>query len=164
MSRRLKIYLDTSVISFLFANDAPDKQDATIDFFRDFIRTSVYETYISDFVVAEINNTTDKELREKMLAVLDEYPLDFLDLNNRDELDSLADIYVKEGVIPEKKLVDAYHIAVSVTNQINTLVSWNYKHLANINRERKINVINFANNYPHEIRIITPFELMDYEK
>jgi predicted nucleic acid-binding protein len=164
MSPTLKIYLDTSVISFLFAKDAPDKQEATIDFFRDFIRTSVYDTYISDFVVAEINNTTDKKLRDKMLSVLDEYPMEFLDLGNRNELDSLAARYVSEGIIPEKKLVDAYHIAVAVTNQINILVSWNYKHLANVNRERRINVINFANSYQNEIRIITPLELMDYDK
>jgi predicted nucleic acid-binding protein len=86
-----------------------------------------------------------------------------LELNNRPELDELAANYVKEGIIPEKKLLDAYHIAVAVTNQINILVSWNYKHLANVNRERRINVVNLAKNYLNEIRIITPLELMDYE-
>jgi predicted nucleic acid-binding protein len=163
MLRKSKIYLDTSVISFLYADDAPDKRDITIDFFRDFIRTAIYETYISDFVVAEIENTTDLKHKQRMLSVIADYNISFLELNNRPELDELAANYIKEGIIPEKKLLDAYHIAVAVTNQINILVSWNYKHLANVNRERRINVVNLAKNYLNEIRIITSLELMDYE-
>jgi len=33
---KLKVYLDTSVISFLFATDSPDFQAATKDFFDNF--------------------------------------------------------------------------------------------------------------------------------
>ena len=32
--KKLKIYLDTSVINFLFADDSPEKQDITIEFFE----------------------------------------------------------------------------------------------------------------------------------
>ena len=38
MDFRNKIYLDTSVISFLYADDAPEKQEITIDFFDNFIK------------------------------------------------------------------------------------------------------------------------------
>ena len=55
------------------------------------------------------------------------------------------------------------HIACSVIHQIDYLVSWNYKHLANVNRERKIIALNTKLNYLHNFRIITPFELLDYE-
>jgi hypothetical protein len=78
MLRKSKIYLDTSVISFLYADDAPDKRDITIDFFRDFIRTAIYETYISDFVVAEIENTTDLKHKQRMLSVIADYNISFL--------------------------------------------------------------------------------------
>ena len=33
----LKIYFDTSVINFLFAEDAPQLRDATIEFFEDYV-------------------------------------------------------------------------------------------------------------------------------
>ncbi len=163
MLNRTRIYLDTSVISFLFADDAPDKKDITVEFFRDFIRPSVYDVFVSEFVLAEIENNTNEDRKQKMLKVVNDYPIEFLSLQNRTELDELAAKYVSEGIIPAKKILDAYHIAVSVTNQINILVSWNYRHLANINRERKINVVNLANNYLNELRIVTPYDLMDYE-
>ena len=66
-------------------------------------------------------------------------------------------------MIPEKNKIDAYHIAVSVVNGIDYLVSWNYRHLANINKEHKVKLINFANNYYKEFRILTPLELISYE-
>ncbi len=39
------IYLDTSVINFLFADDAPEKKEITIDFFENFVKLGVYDTY-----------------------------------------------------------------------------------------------------------------------
>lgn len=58
--KKLKVYLDTSVINFLFADDAPELKAATVDFFDNFIRTGIYETYISEYVLFEINRTTEK--------------------------------------------------------------------------------------------------------
>jgi len=59
--------------------------------------------------------------------------------------------------------MDALHVSFCVINKIDYPVSWNYKHLANINRERKILAVNFELNYLHPLRIITPSELLDYE-
>ncbi len=77
-------------------------------------------------------------------------------------IDNLADSYISNGVIPEKKRFDALHMACAVIHNIDYLVSWNYKHLANVNRERKVSSVNLNNNYLHTIRIITPLELIDY--
>ncbi len=79
-----------------------------------------------------------------------------------EQIDVLAERYITNGVIPEKKKFDALHIACAVIHYIDYLVSWNYKHLANINRERKVISVNLANNYLKNIRIITPLELIDY--
>ena len=58
------LYLDTSVINFLFADDAPELKTATIDFFDNFINTSIYEAYISEYVLQEINQTSDEKKGE----------------------------------------------------------------------------------------------------
>ena len=42
-------------------------------------------------------------------------------------------------------------------------MSWNFRHLANVNRERKVISANLEIGYMHDFRIITPLELMDYE-
>ena len=162
MASRLKIYLDTSVINFLYAYDAPEKMDVTIEFFENFVKTGIYETYISKYVIAEILDYPDLEAREKLLDVIGEYFIETLIIEEPGKVEMLAQEYVTNGVIPEKKVADAYHIAVSVLSGINYLVSWNFKHLANVNKEKKVRIVNLENNYPTELRIITPLELMDY--
>ena len=162
MNNKIKIYLDTSVPNFIFADDAPEKRDITIDLFENFIRTEKYQTFISEFVIAEIEDTTNPEKREKLLQTLSDYPLDILTIENTDEVKTLGMKYIEAGIIPQKKILDAYHIAVCTIYGINLLVSWNFKHLANINKEYKVRIVNFQNNYFNELRIITPLELIDY--
>src|SRR4051812_8466713 len=118
MSKRIRIYLDTSVINFLFAEDAPENRDATIDLFDNFIKTGIYETYISDFVIDEIEQTTNQEKRKKLLDVTLKYSLEFVELNNEKEIQELAQQYLEAKIIPEKKYMDALHVAVAVTKQI----------------------------------------------
>ena len=158
----VSIYLDTSVINFLFADDAPEKRDITIDFFNNFIQKGAYNTYISDFVLQEILQTNDINKREQLIQVIEDYNIELMEISDYNAVDDLAELYISNGVIPEKKRFDALHVAFSVINNIDYLVSWNYKHLANINRERKVISVNLSNNYLHSIRIITPLELIDY--
>ena len=61
-----KIYLDTSVINFLFADDSLERKQITIDFFDNFIATGVYRTYISGFVIDEISQTTNQKKKIKL--------------------------------------------------------------------------------------------------
>lgn len=63
--KKLKIYLDTSIINFLFADDAPEKKEITLSFFTLFVATGIYETFVSRFVIEEILKTdkVEKKLR-----------------------------------------------------------------------------------------------------
>ena len=162
MSARLSVYLDTSTLNFLFADNSPEKKEITIDFFQNFIKTGIYKSYISDFVIQEINQTENKGKREKLLKAIDEHFVERLELDNQEEVKNLANQYLENAVVPRNKLFDALHIACSVTNKIDYLVSWSYKHLANVNRERKVIIVDTKNNYLHPIRILTPIELIDY--
>ena len=67
MRPKLKVYLDTSVISALFDKKNPERRSLTESFFyglKDF------EPHISELTVAEIEKTTDSVLRNKMIEVL----------------------------------------------------------------------------------------------
>jgi predicted nucleic acid-binding protein len=163
MHPKLKIYLDTSVPNFIFADDAPEKKSITIDFFENFIKTEKYHTYISEFVIAEIEDTRSEEKRKKLFDTLSHYPIDVLQITKKIEVNELAQKYIDGGVIPKNKVMDALHIAVCMVYGISVLVSWNYRHLANINKENKVKIVNYQNNYFNDIRIITPFELVDYD-
>lgn len=156
------VYLDTSAINFLFADDAPEKQAITVDFFENFVKTGAYEVFVSDFVLDEMNQTSNQDKRARLFKVLEDYPIELLELDDVDEIDQLAEIYLTTGVMPPKKLFDALHVAVCVCQKIDYLVSWNYKHLANVNREKRILAANYQHNYFHPLRIITPTELIYY--
>jgi predicted nucleic acid-binding protein len=159
--KRLKIYLDTCIINFLFAEDAPQLRDVTIDFFENFVQTGKYEVYISEVVVAEIEATKDLEKRSKLLDVLRNYPIQFVTEGMSPEIERLADLYLQQGVIPIKSQVDAFHLAIAVVNQMDILLTWNYKHLANVNRKHRIMQVNLANNYLHPLDLVTPLEVIN---
>jgi predicted nucleic acid-binding protein len=165
MFHKTKIYLDTSVINFLFADDAPEKKEITVDLFENFIQKEKYITYVSDVVIAEIQSTKKLNKRKKLLNVIKTFPIEIITLNEeeRKEVEIMAYQYIHNKIIPPNKVADAFHIAITLVKQLDYLVSWNYKHLANVNREMKIKIVNFANNYLHEFRIITPIELIYYE-
>jgi predicted nucleic acid-binding protein len=156
------IYLDTSVINFLFAHDAPEKKEITIDFFENFVKLGIYDTYITEYVIAEINQTTDAEERQQLLKIVEDYPIEILPVDKVEEIGTLAQDYLDNGIMPPKKLFDALHVAFCVVSKIDYLVSWNFKHLANINRERRILAKNYELGYIHPLRIITPTELTGY--
>ena len=80
-----------------------------------------------------------------------------------DALLTLAEAYVREGAIPLKKYDDALHVAISTVRGMDVLVSWNFEHLANVNKERRISAVNEANGYFRLLRITTPLEVMSRE-
>ncbi len=156
------IYLDTSVINFLFADDAPEKKEITIDFFDNFVKMGIYETSISEYVIDEIQQDPNEKEKERLLKVVEDYQIFIHPVSDMKEIAELARHYLTTGVIPTRKLFDALHVAFCTIRKIDYLVSWNFKHLANINRERRIILSNLTIGYIHPLRIITPSELTGY--
>lgn len=161
--KKIKIYLDTSIINFLFADDAPEKQDITVNFFKNYVKPIVYDVFISPVVMDEIAKTSDTIQKEKLYSVIKEYQLKILDIEEHiPELKRLAQCYIDRNIIPVKKLEDALHIAICTMYECDVLLSWNYKHLANINKERRITSVNLDEGYTHLFRMCTPMEV-EYE-
>lgn len=160
--KKIRIYLDTSVINFLYADDVPEFRKVTEDFFAYVKEGERFDVYVSDVVINEIDKTNDRVKKQKLFSVIELYELTKL-LADRDiEINTLAEIYLKKGVIPRSKLEDALHIAYAVVFEMDILLSWNFKHLANIKREREVLLANIENGYNYPMRILTPMEV-DYE-
>jgi predicted nucleic acid-binding protein len=51
--KRLKIYLETTIFNFIFAEDSPDKKQDVIKLF-DEIKQGKYIPYTSDYVLQEL--------------------------------------------------------------------------------------------------------------
>lgn len=156
MKRRLKLYLDTSVISHLFADDVPDKMADTKELWQDFINEK-YEVFISDTTLEEIDRCHEPK-RGKMTEKLDECDIQFLKISN--EVTSLAGEYLKNGILNHKSIDDCKHIAFAVVNNCDIVVSWNFKHLVNYQTINKVKIVNAINLYK-EISIVSPTMLIE---
>lgn len=152
-SRPLKLYRDTSVPNFVFADDAPEKQKATLVLFGA-TKSASYEFFISGIVLREIEKAPEVR-RTRLLKLLAGISV----LEFTEEAETLAQAYIHGGALPDKSIEDARHVAVSVINNLDAIVSWNFKHLVNIRRIKSLNLINEEMGYKH-IEIISPQEVI----
>jgi hypothetical protein len=73
----------------------------------------------------------------------------------------LADKYVEGKVVGKTSKADFQHIAMATLCHADVLVSWNLKHIVNLDRIRGYNGINFQNGH-QMIEIRTPKEIFNY--
>ena len=148
--KKLKLYIETSVWNFLFAEDAPDKQRETSRFFEE-IHSGDYELFISTLVIAEIERAQEL-VRNKLLGKIDEIEPDVLAITR--EVDELALKYSGACFLSEKAFDDLTHAAVATVNRMDFLVSWNLKHIVKVKTIAGINEINLIEGY-RELKICT---------
>ena len=152
MKRKLKTYLDTSVISALFDERNPERKSLTESFFKEI---ESFAPSISEITIAEIEQTPDPALRSKMRGMASRFPVLFL----TDDVEGLANEYVHYGAVSEGYFEDAYHIAVAVINEMDCILSWNFRHIVRRKTRDIVKMVNTVNAFRH-IEIMTPAELL----
>ena len=157
--KKLKLYLETSVWNFYFADDAPELRDITLQFFKN-IEGGYFDIYISEIVLQEIEQAAELKFKS-LLELIKRYSPVELEVNPESVI--LAREYIEKLVLPINSYEDALHAAISTVQEMDVLMSWNMKHLANLSRKQKINAVNVQNKYYKSIEIVTPREVADYE-
>jgi hypothetical protein len=153
-----KVYIETSVISYLTAKPSRDliiagHQRITQDWWK--YAKPKFECYISQIVIEEISMGDSNAAAKRLYAVEDILNLEFTPL-----IDNLARKYMNLFGIPEKAKLDAYHLAFAVVNKIDILLSWNCKHIANALINIKLRDYN-SNNSLFVPFLCTPQELLE---
>jgi hypothetical protein len=120
----MKLYIETTVPNFLFADDAPEKQAITREFYK-WIKISPDTLYISELVLDEINRA-QPPLRAKLLDAV--VRLQAKNLAITPEAEGLAMRYLRDEAIPVRFRDDALHVAIAVLNRLDVVVTWNMKH------------------------------------
>ena len=69
----------------------------------------------------------DPEMSRRRLAALDTLTV----LRRTPAVDELAEAFLAAGPLPAKAKADAVHLAVATVYQVDYLLTWNLKHLAN---------------------------------
>ena len=62
-------------------------------------------------------------------------------------------------MVPVRYAEDADHVAVAVVHRMDMVVSWNFKHLVNVHREKGFNAVNLLQGYL-PVSIVTPSQLI----
>ena len=84
-------------------------------------------------------------------------------LETTSEAIDLASEYISEKVVGQTSFADSLHIALATINLADFLISWNFKHIVNVQRIRGYNSINIKNGYK-QLEIRSPREFEKYEE
>ena len=115
-------------------------------------------------VISELTTLELKDAPQEVQDILKEIPernIEYVELT--EEAVNLAGKYITEGVIGRGKLVDAEHIAIATINRVDVLVSWNFRHIVNLQKIRGYNSVNLKYGYPL-LEIRSPLEVITYEE
>lgn len=156
---KIKVYLDTSVVSYLDQRDAPEKMQETLQLWELF-RKDVYDVYISDIVFREIRQCP----REKLDILLEflrqiRYTL----IETTEETLTLAEKFIDFGFLKQKSFDDCQHIAAAIIAGCDIITSWNFKHIVNVKTVRGVKVITTLEGYK-DLLIYPPSVLIEREE
>ena len=156
--KKLSLYLETSFWNFIYADDAPEKRDATRRLLKE-IKEGCYDIFVSEHVLAEISRTPDLKKRTLLEDSVRELNPTLLPANR--EVEELTAAYVRANFVSAKASTDLAHIAYASAYQCDVVVSWNLKHIVRLKTKVAVNGINKQLGY-REVEIVVPEEVVGY--
>ena len=152
-----QVYLESSVISYL--TDRPSRsvviagnQIVTQQWWDKHRKN--YDLYVSSSVIREVRGGDPDAAKARMLAIVGIPSVEITP-----DVNDVVKALIASGAVPKKAFEDALHIAMSATNGIDYLVTWNCRHIANAHTRRMIEVSLQKMGYICPI-ICTPQELL----
>lgn len=115
----MRLYLETSVPNFLFAEDAPDKRLLTEELFK-LIQQGEHEAVVLTLFLDEIGRAPEP-LRTQLEGVRCRYGLDIVRFT--DACQALADAYIEARAFTEANRYDASHVATAAHHGCDVAVS-----------------------------------------
>ena len=132
---RPKIYLESSVVSYLTARPSEvlakkfrQEQTRLWWTYRD-----RYDLFVSETVIEEIQRG-DQEAAQLRSEIIEGIPV----LPHSDQVKSLAQVLITAKAVPPSAVLDAYHIISAAIHEMDYLLTWNQRHIANPDKLRQI--------------------------
>lgn len=153
-----KVYIETSVISYLTARPSRDilvaaNQQVNQEWWQD--RRSNFDIYVSQLVDQEISSGDAEAVSRRQQALSN---CSFLDITA--EAIELANRLIAQNAIPKQAAEDALHITVATVSGMDYLLTWNFKHIANAALRANVELVCRLNGYEPPV-ICSPMELME---
>jgi hypothetical protein len=125
----MRIYIESTIPSYVVARPARDliqagHQQTTKDWWD--LKRAKHELFTSQVVLDEIASG-DKEMARQRIELMAGITL--LDLT--DEANALTKTILSSGALPSDADRDAAHISLATVHEMDILLSWNCRHIAN---------------------------------
>ena len=149
--KKLKLYLDTSVISHLDHPDTPDKMADTW-LLWEAIKQGKYDAVISETTLDELGGCPEEKFA-LLTGCLHDIPYSVV----ADDLMivAVAEKFIDFGILHQKSFDDCRHIAAAIVSGCDAIVSWNFKHIVNPKTAVGVKAVTATEGYP-DLMIYTP--------
>ncbi|MCE2733444.1 MAG: hypothetical protein O9302_07240 [Cyclobacteriaceae bacterium] len=147
-----KVYIDTSVIGGYF----DEEFELYTKLFFEKVKQGEFRVILSDLLITELQGAPENVI--KFFKSIPRKQIEFVEQTSDSIL--LGEEYLKEGVVGKTSRADCRHIALATLINADILVSWNFKHIVNINRIRGYNSVNIKHGH-RILEIRTPREILE---
>jgi len=153
--KKLRIYVDTSVIGGCFDPEFKVWSEALVEDFRE----GRYTAVISDVTATEVAPAPEfvKSLHQELLGL----PIELVRVDG--DAVSLVQRYIERSVLGQRFLNDMLHIALATIAEVDVLVSWNFRHIVRLDKIRLFNAVNLEQGYK-PLTIYSPREVISHGK
>lgn len=157
MNEKFKVYLETSIVSYLTARPSRDlvtsaRQEMTYEWWQ--IKES-YLLYVSELVLEEAQQG-DPVAAALRLEEAEKLPL----LKTSSPALLLAENLIQTGAVPSAAPRDALHVGIATVHGMDFLLTWNFRHLANPRKVDEIRAVVEAAEFRAPV-ILTPENLLE---
>jgi predicted nucleic acid-binding protein len=156
--KKMRVYLDTSVISHLDQQDAPALMAETHRLWEK-IKAGEFDVVISSVDEAEIDDCEELK-RNTLKGYLNEIRYTLIKVDAR--MIEIASRFVDLGVLRQKSFDDCQHIAAAIVSGCDVIVSWNFKHIVNHKTMMGVKAVTALEGYD-DLLIYTPSILIGGE-
>ena len=154
----MRLYIESTIPSYVVARPARDllqaaRQQLTGDWWA--LRREKHELYTSQVVLDEIA-FGEEAMAQLRLELMQGVPL----LQATEEVKELARKVLASGLLPATADRDAAHIALASAYEMDILLTWNCRHIANAAIQTRLRALVKAAGFTLPV-ICTPEELME---
>jgi hypothetical protein len=149
----LRIYVENSVIGGYFEIEFEEPTKRLFNLFKN----GYYKAVISTHVTAELAKGAPQNVIDNLKTI------DCETHTVSEEMVRLTKKYMEQKIVSKKYEDDALHIAIATVIGVDVLVSWNFKHIVNLDKIRKFNAVNLLQGYK-TIEIRSPREVIENER
>ncbi len=148
----VRVYADTSVYGGVFDDEFRRGSIA----FLEQVGEGRFELVISQLCRDEIDGAPAR-VRQLFTAAANLAEV----VETTDPAVRLRDAYLAAGIVSAQYDTDALHVALATVSGCSIIVSWNFKHIVNVQKTPLYNAVNALHGYD-AIRICSPPEVIEY--